>query len=108
MRGKVRIMIDIEYLMGIVALLLGGTLLLVKMVFSIQGGAKEKGLIAVIIGTCILSLAHYIGFGAFHQLPKYGPQNFHQEEVFHYYIGSKYFKETGYYDLYNYTSIYPQ
>ena len=59
----------------------------------------------LLIALCALSLAYYGNFGKFHVLPVYGPLNFHEAEVYTYYSGSKYFKETGYYDLYNCTSV---
>lgn len=98
-------MIDLKYLAGICVLLFGGTLWMVQSVFNVKDEAREKGLRMLLVGACLLSLAFYTRFGSFHVLPDYGPQNFHQAEVYTYYMGSKYFRETGCYDLYNFTSI---
>lgn len=49
----------------------------------------------------ILVIAVVFAFGAFHDLGKpRGGKFVHYGEMFHYYLGSKYFKELGYYDLY--------
>jgi len=98
-------MIDFKYLLVICTVLLGGTLWLIKPTLGTQTKMQEKWLLTLLIGCCLLSLAHYTAFGEFHNLPKYGNQNFHPGEVYVYYMGSKYFKETGYFDLYACTSV---
>src|SRR5579884_830639 len=39
-------------------------------------------------------------FGSFHDHGVFGHQNFHAHDFYHYYFGSKYLKEWGYYDMY--------
>ncbi|HET8939729.1 MAG TPA: hypothetical protein VFN67_40095 [Polyangiales bacterium] len=49
-----------------------------------------------------LGLAVVFSFCVFHNLGTFRGGSFvHYGEMFHYYVGSKYFKELGYYDLYN-------
>lgn len=48
-----------------------------------------------------LALSCYVRFGAFHNLGSSGSHNFHFHEIFHYYLGAKYYKEWGSYDFYN-------
>lgn len=98
-------MIDISYLLGICAILAGGLLWLVKPIFQIQDETKNKGLCIVLACLSLFSLFFYTRYGKFHLLPKHKSQNFHMAEIFHYYLGSKYFKETGHFDLYNCTFI---
>lgn len=49
-----------------------------------------------------IGLAVVFSFGVFHNLGTFRGGSFvHYGEMFHYYIGSKYFKELSYYELYN-------
>jgi hypothetical protein len=50
----------------------------------------------------LIVLAVVFSFGVFHNLGDFrGGTLVHHGEMFHYYLGSKYFKELGYYELYN-------
>jgi hypothetical protein len=50
----------------------------------------------------IVGLAVIFSFAVFHNLGTFRGGSFvHYGEMFHYYLGSKYFKELGYYELYN-------
>jgi hypothetical protein len=49
-----------------------------------------------------IGLAIVFSFGVFHNLGTFRGGSFvHYAEMFHYYVGPKYFKELGYYELYN-------
>ena len=76
-------------------------LFLIKPLFGICQKKQEKILAALLGILSAYSLFAYVEFGSFHPLPNYGNQNFHWSEMYHYYVGSKYFKETGVFDLYN-------
>ena len=53
-----------------------------------------------------LGLVVVFSFGVFHNLGTFRGGTFiHQSEMFHYYLGSKYFEELGYYELYNATIV---
>jgi hypothetical protein len=50
----------------------------------------------------ILGVMVVFSFAVFHDLGTFAGGKFvHYGEMFHYYVGAKYFKEVGYYDLYN-------
>lgn len=50
----------------------------------------------------LIALAVLFSFAVFHNLGTFRGGSFlHYSEMFHYYLGSKYFKELGYYELYN-------
>jgi hypothetical protein len=50
----------------------------------------------------LIVLAVLFSFGVFHNLGEFRGGHFiHYGEMFHYYCGSKYFKEVGYFELYN-------
>ena len=50
----------------------------------------------------LLVAAVLFSFGVFHNLGEFRGDSFvHHGEMFHYYLGSKYFEELGYYELYN-------
>jgi len=54
----------------------------------------------ILITLAVISLAAFLNFGLLHRT------NFiHWWEIFHYYIGTKYFKEVGYFNLYNATVV---
>ncbi|HKP61752.1 MAG TPA: hypothetical protein VJV78_33710 [Polyangiales bacterium] len=73
---------------------------LVLLYFRYRGGNKPKAhsfQTKVMIG-----LAVVFSFAVFHDLGTFRGGTFvHYGEMFHYYLGSKYFKELGYHELYN-------
>lgn len=79
----------------------GGFLWMCKSLFRLQNKGLNTALLAVLSLLSLFSIWTYTRFGTMHDLPKYGKQNFHMAEIFLYYQGSKYFAETGSFDLYN-------
>lgn len=53
----------------------------------------------------ILSVGCFFNLGVFHGTKFYQSRYTHHWEMFHYYLGSKYFKELGYFNLYNATVV---
>ena len=63
-------------------------------------GSPSKGL--NVQTRAVLVLVALLSLGVFHNLGAFRGGTFvHHSEMFHYYLGPKYFKELGYYELYN-------
>ncbi|MDE2028386.1 MAG: hypothetical protein KGJ11_07585, partial [Candidatus Omnitrophica bacterium] len=97
--------LNVQQLIGFCLILFGGTLFLIKPVFGTRTRVQENALIGILLLCSILATAYYLNFGQLRVFGKYGAQNYHPEEIFGQYIGSKYFRETGYYDLYACASV---
>ena len=77
------------------AALTGATLWLLYLRYRTGGAYSHRTKLAV-------GLAVVFSFAVFHNLGTFRGGSFvHYGEMFHYYVGSKYFKELGYYELYN-------
>lgn len=84
--------------------LFGGCLLIISFPAETQSichlarhlGTHKKRCIIFSCGLILLSISGYYNFGRFH-----GNNFIHYHEIAHYYLGSKYFPELGYHDLYN-------
>ena len=60
---------------------------------------------ALLITLSFISVACFLNLGTFHGVDSHKPAFLHYWEMFHYYMGSKYFKELGYSELYNATVV---
>jgi len=60
---------------------------------------------ALLILLAFISVVCFFNMGTFHGVILNRPRYVHYWEMFHYYVGSKYFKELGYFDLYNATVV---
>ena len=76
------------------------TLLLLYLRVRAGGGAAAR--VYSLRTKVAIGLAVAFSFAVFHNLGTFRAGSFvHYGEMFHYYVGPKYFKELGYYDLYN-------
>ncbi len=91
---------------GTIVLCIGGVLWLCQYSLELNKPSQKRTLAAILSFLAIIALWHYVRFGVFHSSAlKQKNQNFHIAEMYHYYLGSKYFKETGYFDLYGFSAV---
>ncbi len=85
----------------LVLLLVGGMLVVSAMV---HGYRRQQRLyqiaLSMLVGVAIMSGGIYLRFGKLHQHAGY-PFRYQFHDVYHYYFGSKYFPEAGYYKAYD-------
>jgi hypothetical protein len=89
-------------------------------VFVLRRGVPRRGAYLVLCGAAVLAMAAWIRFGDFqsiyvdadgtdassrHRRKIEHHQPFHFHEFFHYYLGSKYFRELGYLGIYDCTTL---
>jgi hypothetical protein len=84
--------------------LLGAVLFLLPLLVALtpRGVRLTSFLLVALAG---LSCFSYVRWGEFHEYGRYGRHTYHYHEIYHYYVGSKYYPELGYHLLYDCTYI---
>jgi len=78
------------------------TLLLLYLRYRKRAASGDSATPYSLRAKALVGLAVVLSFAAFHSFGKpQGGTFVHHGEMFHYYLGSKYFNELGYYELYN-------
>jgi hypothetical protein len=82
--------------------LFGALLLWLPMRFgSAHEPVGRKANTVLLVVTAFVSILAYPRFGGFHDYGQFGHHPYHYHEIFHYYLGAKYFPELGYHNLYD-------
>ncbi len=95
-----------DHTLCILFLIVGGFLILNKMIFRFDNKSMT-GIIAIaalsVITLC--SIWAYTRFGKFHEYGQFGNHTYHYSEIYQYSMGTKYLKELGYFGLYDFTYV---
>jgi hypothetical protein len=91
----------------VILVVLGGCLLGNTMLHrTTRGSAARRVTLSLLSLVAVLSVAGYTRFGTFHPYGRgQGNHVYHYPDVYHYFFGAKYFREVGYYKLYEATLI---
>lgn len=68
-------------------------------------GRAERFTLGVLGFLAVLSVIGYARFGRFHEYGRFGHHTYHYHDVYHYAFGAKYFRELGYYGIYEATYV---
>jgi len=99
-------MVDFIEESHILLLVIGGFLLLSPKFFGIAKNTRAYKINTFfLIVTALLSVFAYTNFGDFHDYGIFGHHTYHYSEMYHYFIGGKYYQELGYQNLYNCTYV---
>lgn len=97
---------SLHHTLYILFLTVGGLLILNKMIFRFSNksgvGVISISLISIIT---FFSVWGYTRFGEFHDYGNYGKHPYHYSEIYSYAMGAKYFKELGYFGIYDFTYV---
>ena len=96
----------LHHVIYILLLTTGAFLILNKVIFRFS----DKSLMGVVSAFLLLiitlfSIWGYTRFGNFHEYGQYGKHTYHYSEIYQYSMGAKYFKELGYFKLYDFTYV---
>lgn len=80
----------------------GGFFFLAPLVYSLPRGSRSWHINRLLlVVTALASLHAYTRFGAYHDYGRYGRHTYHYHEIFHYFLGARYYPELGYSRLYD-------
>jgi hypothetical protein len=99
--------IPLHHTLQIVFIVLAGTLLAAMMMHrSAKHSPGHRATLGAFVLLAGLSIAGYARFGSFHPYgPGLGDHVYHYPDLYHYYFGAKYFRELGYFRIYEATAM---
>ncbi|MBN1609629.1 MAG: hypothetical protein JW940_23555 [Polyangiaceae bacterium] len=99
--------IPLHHTLQIVFIVLAGALLAAMMMHrSARHSPGHRATLGAFVVLAGLSVAGYTRFGSFHPYGRtHGDHVYHYPDLYHYYFGAKYFRELGYFRIYEATAI---
>ncbi len=99
-------MIPLHHTVQILILTLGGLLAVNLVVHRYpRGGLARRFTLVLLAHLALLSIFGYLRFGHLQEYGRFGRHAYHYHDAYHYAFGAKYFRELGYFRLYDATFV---